>query len=303
MFTRETQALFGQGFDHQQAVLAELKQLGSSHGLSAGAASVLNGLSSFLQEMDAFREVADRNRFVEHLKLESSQTEVARAQEQIRLEFESGLSAMASLRASTDILQQQLDPSVLPAIDRNLESLTTSLFGLLQTQVQQQQLLQLEILKSESLLQALDQHAIVSSTDASGVITYANDKFCEVSEYSREELLGNTHRIINSGTHPQTFIAEMWRVMASGQVWQGEICNRNKSGQLYWVQSTLMPVLNPQGQLVQYIAIRTDITAAKLLDGKMAAAEARIRRITNAVPAVVFQCEVGAQPAWFYVCQ
>ncbi len=304
MIKRETQALFGQGFDDQQAVLSELKQLGSSHGLSAGAASVLDGLSSFLQEIAAFSEDADRNRLVEHLKLENSQNEVTRAQEQIRLDLESGLNAMASLRTSTDILQQQLDPSVLPVIDQSLESLSGVLSSLLQSQALTHLQLQQQIKKSDSLLQALDQHAIVSATDASGVITYANDKFCEVSEYSREELLGNTHRIINSGEHSDAFISEMWRVIASGQVWQGEICNRNKSGALYWVQSTLMPVLNPQGQLVQYIAIRTDITASKLLDGKMAAAEARIRRITNAVPAVVFQCEVGlGQLCFTYVSE
>jgi PAS domain S-box-containing protein len=147
--------------------------------------------------------------------------------------------------------------------------------------------------KADYLLQALDQHAIVSTTDSAGTITYVNDKFCALSGFSRDELLGFNHTIVNSGVHPQEFMAELWRVIGTGKVWQGEICNRSKSGQLYWLNSTLMPVFDAQGALVQFIAIRTDITAAKLLDEKMAAAELRIRHMTNAVPAVVYQCEVG----------
>ena len=293
MFKRQTEALFGLGFKQQQDVLGELEALGRVPGLSAGAASVLHGLSSFLNAMDAFSQEAEQNRLDEHLKLQVSQADVLRAHEQIRLDFEASLRAMASLRASTNSLQQQIDPAVLPLIDQNLESLSEVLAGLLRSQEHAMLHQLLSQRKSENLLQALDQHAIVSTTDASGVITYVNDKFCAISGYSREELLGSTHNIINSGEHPAGFMVDLWRVIASGQVWQGEICNRNKSGQLYWVNSTMVPVLNAQGQLVQYVAIRTDITAAKLLDKKMADAETRIRRITNAVPAVVFQCEIG----------
>jgi len=293
MFKRETEALFGRGFKQQQAVLGELEELGRVPGLSDGAVSVLHGLTSFLQGMDAFSEVAEKKRFDEHLKLEISLAHVTQAREQIRMDFESSLRAMASLRASTNSLQLQIDPEVLPLIDQNLESLSEVLARLLRSQEQAMQHLTLTQRQSESLLLALDQHAIVSTTDASGVITYVNEKFCAISGYSREELLGSTHNIINSGEHPASFMVDLWHVIASGQVWQGEICNRSKSGQLYWVNSTIVPVLNAQGQLVQYVAIRTNITAAKLLDKKMTDAETRIRRITNAVPAVVFQCEIG----------
>ena len=293
VFKREKQVLFGLGCEQHPQVLEELQQLALLSGLSAGAASVLTGLSSFLIQMEQCVAIADQVRIDEHLKLESSQADAVSAHEKIRQDFESGLRAMDALRSSTISLQQRLDPAVLPVIDQSLESISGVLSDLLQSQELTQQNLLRARRQSDNLLQALHQHAIVSTTDASGVITYVNDKFCEISGFDREELLGFSHDVVNSGEHPKEFMAEFWHVISSGQVWQGEICNRNKSGQLYWVKSTLMPVFNSKGTLVQYVAIRTDITASKLLDQQMAAAEARIRRITNAVPAVVFQCELG----------
>ena len=136
---------------------------------------------------------------------------------------------------------------------------------------------------------ALDEHAIVSLSDGEGNILFANDRFCTASGYTREEVLGQNHRILNSGYHPKAFFTELWDTLKAGQVWRGVIRNRAKDGSLYWVSSTIVPLRGDEGRPERYLAILLDITETLRLNDRVAEMGELLSQLARQIPGVIYQ--------------
>ena len=293
LLSRQAKRLLGVDEAQLASVLGELKLVAGSASVSPDAARLLAGFGEFLARVDSAYEQSDRDLDLRSRSLALSSAELNQTNERIRVELDSRTRAIDSLRDTANSLMRTIDPDMPALQDENLESLSSLMSDLVQEREESQKELQSALTDLANQKFALDQHGIVSITDVSGRIVYANDNFCEISGYRRDELIGQAHSIIKSGVHPVSFFMGMWDKILSGQVWHGEICNRSKNGQLYWVQSTLVPLRDDTGMPTQFIAIRTDITERKLMEVSIKATEARLRHITNAVPGVVYQCEIG----------
>jgi PAS domain S-box-containing protein len=152
---------------------------------------------------------------------------------------------------------------------------------------------------NEALLGTLHEHAIVSVTDSAGRIVEVNSRFCAISGYTREELLGQNHRLINSGVHGRQFWTDVWRTIASGRPWRGEVCNRRKDGSLYWVESMLAPFRGADGRIEKYISIRVDITQAKQNEQKLQQARDRFALAADAAAIGIWDWDlVGDDLGW-----
>jgi len=139
--------------------------------------------------------------------------------------------------------------------------------------------LEKSIRETSDYKQALDSSAIVAITDNKGIIQYANDNFCSKSKYSKEELIGQNHRIVNSGFHSNAFFRSLWVTVSQGRIWKGEIKNRAKDGSTYWVDTTIVPFLDAQGKPYKYLSIRFDITERKLMEDSLKETEANLNTV------------------------
>jgi PAS domain S-box-containing protein len=218
-------------------------------------AALLANFGALLERIDATYEQSDRDLDLRTRSLEISSGELSAANNRLRDDISARTRAIQSLRETVSGLLGDVPLAGVGESDE-LESLSRIVANLVQEREQQR--IQLDNLKF-----ALDEHAIVSITDTAGNITYANDKFCQISGYAREALIGKSHRIVKSGRHSPEFFSALWETITSGEVWHGEICNRASDGHEYWVAATIVPFLDEFGLPYEYIAIRTDITARR----------------------------------------
>lgn len=207
------------------------------------------------------------------------------------------------LSAETNVSQQLLalnlggdDFLVKPVLPEHLVSAVTARARRARQSAAIQRRLQTTLYEREREHLALDYHALVSVADARGDIIEANERFCAVSGYRRDELLGQNHRIVKSGEHPPQFYRDIWRTIARGDVWQGEICNRRKDGSLYWVSSTITPFLDDDGRPYQYVSIRTDISDVKANEA-LQIAQNDMRSIVGEAAAVLLSADAGTLDA------
>ena len=149
---------------------------------------------------------------------------------------------------------------VKPVTVRKFESTIAALAKQARKNVQLTQKLNNALRENQYQLRTMDEHDIVSMTDTNGLITNVNDRFCEISGYSRHELIGQSHNILKSGYHSESFYQELWQTISKGKIWRGKFCNRNKQGKEYWVESTIVPFLDEDGVPYKYVSARTDIT-------------------------------------------
>lgn len=254
------------------------------------------GINELLTRVNSTYEQNDRDLALRSRSLEESSAELNTINKQMREDIASRNRVLQSVRDAAEKLLDQTENRHGTPSDDDLEGLSS----LLPILIEQQEQRRLELFHQRF---AMDQHAIVSITDTRGVILYVNDKFCNISGYAREDLIGKTHQVVNSKTHNEEFFRDLWTTISAGKVWRDEICNRDRNGKTYWVDSTIVPFLEDSGRPYQYISIRTDITERKRMAEKLIASEQQYRNLIENVREVIFQiddegCLMFLNPAW-----
>ena len=244
-----------------QQVLDGFERLAGLADTDPTIATALRGFTGLLQRVGDSYSQQDRDISLRSRSLELSSAELGEANQRLQAELGKREQAIARLQDTIRLLRKETGQPDSAQPEDDLEGLINVVSALVAYRQHGQQAIRQARQALENQKFALDQHAIVSITDRYGNISYANDKFCEISGFSREELIGRNHNLVNSGLHSPAFFAEMWRTIRAGKVWTGEIRNRAKDGSLYWVAATIVPFADEHGEPEQFVAIRTDITA------------------------------------------
>ncbi len=264
--------------------VAAIRQLAKSGSLPDQVSSQLAGLGELLSGINTTYEQYDRDLELRTRSLKLSSEELLTANQRLHEELSAREATIRVLQDTARTLQAEAGFEGTAGDESNLDHLIELVSGL----VSYREVTRKEIKAAQRALEnqqfALDQHAIVSMTDTRGIITYANDKFCEISGYTRAELLGRHHNIVNSGYHTREFFAELWRTIQAGKTWQGEIRNRTKNGSFYWVAATVVPFLDDDGRPFQYVAIRTDITRSKQMHDELEEQLHFVQELIEAIP-------------------
>ncbi|MBF0097086.1 MAG: PAS domain S-box protein [Magnetococcales bacterium] len=263
--------------------VTELKQHLENSGASEVSVRICAGLELFCQRVGESYEQQERDLALRNRSLLLSSDELNRFNARLRQEAEQQRRVIDSLQSTANRLLLSSGQDLLRGEDASLEQMTGLMGRLVEDYLLSQTRLQEAHAQLERQKFALDQHAIVSITDTAGRILYANDKFCRISGYTRQELLGTDHRIVNSGFHDKAFFRALWQTIINGEVWEGEICNRSREGELYWVAATIVPYLNERGKPIQYIAIRTDITAQKNMEEQLRDSRNFLQSLTDSM--------------------
>ncbi len=279
------------GVENEEQLTDRLAQLSATN-VSPEVMQFISGLSEFVLRVDSTYEQNDRDLDLRSRSLEESSTELNAINDKLRAENISHNRVLNSVHHALNKLLESSETNLQLPDKNDLEGLSSLLPGLVSIQEKRR----LELFYQRF---AMDQHAIVSISDTEGSIFYINEKFCEIGGYSKETLIGKDHRIFNSGLHTPDFFANLWQTISSGKVWHGQIRNKDKSGNHYWVDSTIVPFLDESGKPFQYINISTDITENKRLAEKIAAREREYRYLIQTIKQVIFRMDLDGQ--WLFL--
>ncbi len=268
-----------------EGLLGELSQVRLDPSAPDSVRRLLKGFGDFLGRVESTYLQNERDQELRTRSLDLSSEELIQANERLQEVAEAQARIVLSLRTTANELLRSQGRKEISADTNDLMRLSSLMAELLADRRKAQWEL-------EQQKMALDEHAIVTITDTTGVILYANDKFCEISGYAREELVGANHRLVKSDQHPPELYQAMWTAIRAGKVWHGEICNRAKDGHLYWLAATLMPIQGESGQPVAYIAIRTDISERKAVELALESSKAQYDELTARIPVGVFTATI-----------